>query len=139
MRIDNRIKELKNNATLKILHEYKNAVDESAIVTKADTKGIITYVNEQFCNLSGYTREELIGKNHNIVRHPDVDKSVYKDMWHTIKVLKKPWRGEIKNKKKDGSYYWVQSFIKPILDIDKNIVEYIGIRVDITELKDSKI
>lgn len=136
--IENRAKELKEKEVIKILKEYKDAVDESAIVTKANTKGIITYVNEQFCTLSGYTKEELIGKNHNIVRHEDVDSSIYKDMWHTIKKLKKPWRGEIKNKKKDGSYYWVQSFIKPILDIDKNIVEYIGIRVDITESKDRK-
>ncbi len=133
--IDSRIQELTEKATLKILNEYKNAVDESSIVTKTDPKGIITYVNDLFCNISGYSKEELIGQNHNIVRHEDINSSVYKDMWHTIRELKKPWRGEIKNKKKDGSIYWVQSFVKPILDIDKNIVEYIAIRVDITDIK----
>ena len=136
MRIDYRIKELKEKATLLILNEYKDAVDESSIVTKANTKGVITYANEQFCKISGYSKDELIGSPHNLVRHPDMPSSAFKDMWHTIKELKKPWRGEIKNKKKDGSYYWVKAFVKPILDIDRNIVEYIAIRIDITELKD---
>lgn len=136
--ISHRTKELEKKETLKLLNEYKNAVDESSIVTKTNIKGIITYVNKQFCNLSGYTKDELIGKHHNIVRHSDVSSSIYEDMWHTIKDLKKPWRGEIKNKRKDGTHYWVKSFVKPILDIDNNIVEYIAIRVDITEFKDSQ-
>ncbi len=134
--IDNRIKELKNKEILRILHEYKDAVDESAIVTKTDSKGIITYVNDQFVNISGYSKDELLGNPHSMVRHPDMPASAFKDMWHTIKDLKKPWRGQVKNKRKDGSHYWVQAFIKPILDIDRNIIEYIAMRVDITESKD---
>lgn len=138
MWIDSKEKKLKHKEELKILNEYKNAVDESAIVTKTDAKGFITYINQQFCDISGYSKDELVGKNHNIIRHEDTQISIYKDMWHTIKKLKKPWKGEIKNKAKDGSAYWVQSFIKPILDIDNNIIEYISIRVDITALKNGE-
>jgi len=117
----------------KLLEEYKDAVDESSMVSKANSNGIITYVNKNFCSLSGYTHEELIGKNHNIVRHPDMQKEIFKDLWYTIKVLKQTWKGQIKNRKKDGGYYWVDSLIKPILDTDGNIVEFIGLRTDITD------
>ncbi len=120
----------------KILEEYKNAVDESSIVSKANPSGIITYVNEKFCELSGYTEEELLGKNHNIVRHPDMPKGIYTNMWYTIKELKQTWRGEVKNRKKDGSYYWVDAMIKPIVDSDGNIEEFIGLRNDITQKKE---
>lgn len=136
--IDYKTQELEKKDTLKILQEYKDAVDESAIVSKADPRGFIIYANEQFCNISGYTLDELVGKNHNIVRHPDTPVEKFKDLWKTIKKEKKAWRGELKNRKKDGGYYWVSAFIKPILDTDGNIVEYIAIRTDITELKDKK-
>ena len=118
----------------KLLDEYKAAVDDSTIVSKTNAKGIITFVNDKFCEISGYTQEELIGKNHNIVRHPDMPSSVFEDMWSTIQD-KKPWSGVVKNLKKDGSSYYVQSTIKPIVDYDGNIVEYIGIRTDVTELE----
>ncbi len=136
MWIDHKEKEVEIKKTLNILNQYKDAVDEGLIVTKTNPKGIITNVNDQFVKISGYSRDELLGNHHNIVRHPDMPSSAFKDMWHTIKDLKKSWRGEVKNKKKDGGYYWVQAFIKPILDIDGNVVEYIAMRVDITELKD---
>ncbi len=123
----------------KILQEYKDAVDESSIVSKANPSGIITYINKKFCELSGYTQEELLGKNHNIVRHPDMPKEVYTDMWHTIKELKQTWQGEVKNKKKDGSYYWVEAMIKPIIDSDGNIEEFIGLRNDITQKKEVEL
>ena len=118
----------------KILDEYKTAVDESSIVSKTDTKGVITFVNDKFCNISGYTRDELVGQAHNIVRHPDMPSEVFQEMWDTIK-SKKPWNGVVKNLKKDGSVYYVQSTINPIVDYDGNIIEYIGIRTDITELE----
>jgi len=121
--------------SVKLLEEYKNIVDESLIVTKTDLNCIITYVNDKFCRISGYQYEELIGKNHNIVRHPDILSSVYTDIWHTIKKLKKTWKGKIKNKKKDGTYYWVEALIKPILDTDGEIIEFIGLRTDITEIE----
>ncbi len=118
----------------KLLDEYKEAVDESSIVSKTDTKGIITFVNDKFCKISGYSKEELIGKPHNIVRHPDMPKSAFKDMWETIKD-KRIWRGKVKNRRKDGGFYYVQTTITPIVDYDGNIVEYIGIRTDITDIE----
>ena len=121
-----------------LLKQYKNTVDRSSIVSKTNAKGIITYVNEAFCELSGYTQDELIGKSHNVVRHPDMDSSIFKDMWNNIKDLKKPWTGIVKNKKKDGNPYWVQTIINPILDNKNNIVEYIGIRTDITQIEETK-
>jgi PAS domain S-box-containing protein len=122
----------------KMLDEYKMAVDDSTIVSKTDTKGIITFINDKFCTISGYSKEELIGKNHNMVRHPDMPSEVFKNMWQTIK-SKKPWSGVVKNLKKDGTSYYVQSTINPIVDYDGSIVEYIGIRTDITELEEIKL
>lgn len=120
-----------------LLSEYKDAVDRSSIVSKTDTRGIITYVNSRFCELSGYTKEELVGKNHNIVRHEDMPASVFKEMWETIK-NKKPWSGVVKNKKKNGEAYYVNTVISPVLDYDGNVNEYIGLRTDITELETIK-
>jgi PAS domain S-box-containing protein len=118
----------------KMLAEYKEAVDEGSYVSKTDLNGIITYVNDLFCQLSGYSKGELIGSPHSIVRHPDVSASVFKGMWKTIQ-SKKVWKGIIKNRKKNGEAYYVKSIIKPILDVDGNIIEYIAIRTDITELE----
>ena len=118
----------------KMLDEYKTAVDDSTIVSKTNPKGIITFVNDKFCEISGYSKKELIGRNHNMVRNPDMPSSTFKDMWNTIQ-SKKPWTGKVKNLKKDGSSYYVQSTINPIVDYDGEIIEYIGIRTDITELE----
>lgn len=98
--IDYKRKQKELNRSSQLLKQYKNAVDERSIVSKTDEKGIITYVNEQFCLLSGYSKKELIGKNHNIVSHPDNKKELYKEIWNTIKNEKKSWTGKIKNKKK---------------------------------------
>ncbi|NVJ54540.1 MAG: PAS domain S-box protein [Campylobacteraceae bacterium] len=122
-----------------LLEEYKKTVDLSSIVSKTNAKGVITFVNEQFESISGYKKEELIGNSHNIVRHEDTPKELFEDMWKTIKVLKKPWYGNIKNKKKDGSAYYVKTVINPILDIDNNIIEFIAVRSDITELEETKL
>ena len=115
-----------------ILSQYKDVVDESAIVSKADSKGLITYVNDAFVKISGYSRDELIGKNHNIVRHPDMSSSVFEDMWKSI-LAKKVWNGVVKNRAKDGSVYYVDSTITPILDADGKIIEFISMRKDITK------
>ena len=125
-------KELKNNA--KLLEEYKKAVDAGSIVSKTDLKGRITYVNHQFCEISGYTQEELLGKNHNIVRHPDVASEVYQHLWETIQ-RKKTWKGKIKNRAKDGSSYYVNVIIIPILDNENNLVKYLALRQNVTELE----
>ena len=97
------------------------------IISKTDLKGIITYVNKAFCKLSGYEKKELIGNPHNIIRHPDMPKSVFKQLWSTIE-KGETFRGFIKNLRKDGKYYWVEVFIEPIYD-DNNIkIGYISTR-----------
>ena len=120
-----------------LLAEYKKAVDLSNIVSKTNPKGIITYVNEKFCEISGYTKEELLGKPHNIIRHPDMPREAFKALWDTIKE-KKSWHGIVKNMKKDGSQYIVDTTVIPILDVDGDVTEYIAIRHDITELEETK-
>ena len=119
--------------TRALLHEYKEAVDRSSIVSKTDSSGIITYVNQEFCNISGYEKEELIGHNHSMLKHPDMDHMTFNDMWNTIKTLKQPWKGKIKNLKKDGDFYWVEMIINPILNLKSEVIEYISIKTDITE------
>ncbi len=83
------------------------------IISRTDLKGIITYANETFAKISGYSVDELIGKPHNIIRHPDMPKSVFKNLWETIKQGKK-WEGYIKNLRKDKGYYWVKTEISGI-------------------------
>jgi PAS domain S-box-containing protein/diguanylate cyclase (GGDEF)-like protein len=116
-----------------LLDQYKQIVDLSSNITITDNKGIITYVNDKFCELSGYSREELIGNSHNIVRHPDMPKSFYKNMWRTI-LNKEVWQGTIKNFRKDKTLFYVETTITPVLDKDNNIVEYISIKTNITDL-----
>ena len=125
-----------HEASLLLLEQYKSTVDRSFIVSKTDPEGVITYANDEFCKISGYSREELIGKRHSIVRDPDTKKEFYKELWHTIKDLKQPWIGEMKNRDKNGMPYWQQAIINPILDTRGNVVEYIAIRVDITQQKE---
>ena len=136
--IDYKRKQKELNRSTQLLNEYKNAVDERSIVSKTNDKGIITYVNEKFCKISGYSKEELIGQNHNIVRHEDTKDELYYELWDTIHHQKKSWTGQIKNKKKDGTYYWVDTLIKPILDKNENIEEFIALKNDITEQEDVK-
>lgn len=118
---------------LSLLNEYKKAVDESAIVTKTDPRGIITYVNDEFCKISGYTKDEVLGENHNLVRHPQNPKSLYETLWNTIKD-KRVWKGVLKNRTKQNKTYYVKSTIVPILNFDGDIKEYMAIRHDVTDL-----
>lgn len=102
LRIVKKLTLLKNSKHNEILlNQYKEAIDRSSIVSKTDLNGRITYVNEAFCKISGYTQEELLGKSHNIVRHPDMPSSAFQAMWQSIQA-KKPWDGVIKNRKKTG-------------------------------------
>ncbi len=129
------LQEIANQA--KELSEYKRVLNESDIISKADPKGIITYVNDNFVNISGYTKEDLIGKPHNIVRHPDMSTLIFKEMWEHINE-KKTYKNIIKNRKKDGNAYYVDATISPILDINGQIKEIIGIRHDITDIMNPK-
>ena len=117
-----------------LLEVYQKATNYSSIVSKANPEGYITYVNDIFCDLSGYTREELLGKNHNIVRHQDNPQTMFKDMWHTIKDKKEIWKGIVRNKTKDGKSYYADSVVMPILDLEGEIIEYISLRHDVTDI-----
>ncbi|PLX67699.1 MAG: hypothetical protein C0602_10110 [Denitrovibrio sp.] len=107
-------------------------VDKNIITSSTDEKGIIKTASEAFSSVSGFAKEELIGNNHNIVRHPDNSKEFYKNLWDTISAGK-PWQGEFKNKKKDGGFYWVRANIEPDFDYDGTISGYTAIRQDITD------
>ena len=115
------------------LQQFFDALNESAIVSKTDPKGVITYVNQKFCDVSGYSKEELIGQSHNIIRHPDMPREVFKELWKTLQ-NKKVFKATIKNRTKDNGFYFVDTSIMPILDLDGTIEEYLGVRYDVTEL-----
>jgi len=119
---------VKNN----LLKQYTEVIDKVAIVSKTDLKGIITEVNDFFCEISGFSREELIGKNHNIIRHPDMPSSIYSELWETIKV-EEVWKGTIKNKTKNGAAYFVHSTIIPLKDKEGKVEGYTGIHFLSTE------
>ncbi len=119
---------LENRQTL---DEYIDAIDRSFLVSKTNLYGYITHVNDNFCKISGYTREELLGEPHSLVRHPDTDSTIFKDLWETI-LSKKVWRGRIKNLSKNGKDYIVESVISPVLDQNGYIKEFIAIRQDVT-------
>lgn len=117
---------------VKLLDEYKTAIDRSFLVSKADAHGIIIDANENFCKVSGYKRHELLGQNHNILRHPDSKDEMFKEMWKALQ-NKQTWRGRLKNIAKSGEEYVVESVISPIVDSDGRIKEYIAIRQDVTQ------
>ena len=118
---------------------YQEAIENSNIVSKTDINGIIIFVNDEFCKISGYSYDELIGQNHNIVRHPEVATSNFETLWQTI-LSKKPFKATVKNLSKNGSTVYLNTTITPILDENENIIEFIAIRYDVTaevELKKS--
>ncbi len=114
--------------------DYVALIDEHIITSSTDLSGRITYTSKAFCEISGYSREELLGQYHRIIRHPDMPRELYVDLWHTI-TGGGTWRGEIKNLKKDGGYYWVDATISPIYDEIGHKVGYTAIRQDITDKK----
>ena len=122
----------KNIETLALLEQYKEAIDATMIVSKSDIHRKITYVNSLFCDISGYTKEELIGQPHSIIRHEQTPPSTFKELWETI-LAKKIWSGFLANRAKNGETYYVQATIIPILDISGNIVEFMALREDVTE------
>ena len=115
------------------IDEYLNIVDQIAIISKTDKKGNITFVNDVFCSIAGYEADELLGQAHNIVRHPEIGKDIFKDMWKTIE-SGNIWKGKLKNLTKCGETYIVNSTVFPIFEQDNiTIKEYMAVRFLTTE------
>lgn len=101
--------------------------DGRSLISETDLKGIITFVNRKFVEMTGYSKEEAVGEPHNILRHPDMPKAAFEGMWKVIKEGK-PWEGYVKNLRKDGKYYWVIVNIVPKKDENSNVIGYIASR-----------
>ncbi|MDD2356966.1 MAG: PAS domain-containing protein [Thiovulaceae bacterium] len=97
------------------------------LVSQTDEKGMIIFANDDFCKIAGYTLEELVGKAHSIVRHPDMPRAAFKDLWETVK-SDKIWSGYVKNKTKNGGYYWVYASVYPMYDAVKHVKTYMSCR-----------
>ncbi|BBC25931.1 PAS domain-containing protein [Pseudanabaena sp. ABRG5-3] len=131
---DRKQAELQKRQLLQELSAFKLALDQTAIIANTDARGVITYVNDYFCRISGYSREELVGQTHRIIKSGYHPHSFFQDMWLTIS-RGEIWRGEICNRHKNGSLYWVESTIVPFVDPQGRPFQYLAIRYDITARK----
>ena len=119
------------------LSQVMNAINDSTIMAMTDAKGVITSVNENFEKISGYSKEELIGHNHSILKSGSHSTEFFKQMWSTIK-SGEIWHGEIENVSKSGEHYFVRTMISPLKDVEGNIERFLAIRFDITPRKVSE-
>ena len=131
-------KEQEIDRHVKLLDEYQKALDESAIISKTDMDGNIIYVNDKYVQLSGYTKEELLGQKHSIVKHEDMPDYFFKDLWFQL-VNAGIFRGTIKNRKKNGDYFYIDVTIVKITDPSDNSIEYMSIANDVTKLIDARL
>jgi PAS domain S-box-containing protein len=118
----------------KSLREITDALEQSSLVSIADKKGVIIRANKKFCEISKYSEDELLGQNHRIINSGYHSKEFWSEVWKTISAGF-IWRGEVKNKAKDGSFYWVDSIIYPVMNLEGKIIHYLSIRHEITEKK----
>lgn len=126
-----------NTQNALLLKQYIDITNASSIISKTNPNGFITFVNDKFCQITGYRPDELLGQQHNIIRHPDMPKSAFKDLWTTIKA-KKTWQGVVKNRAKNGDPYYVKTTVQPILNANGEIEEFISLRHDITAIMSDK-
>jgi len=112
-------------------------LENRSIISRTDLDGNITFVNKAFTQLSGYDKSELLGKPHSIVRHPDMPKAVFKELWDEIQNDQK-WHGFVKNRRKDGKYYWTEAFIEPLFDENGKKIGYMSARKPVSE-KDKEL
>jgi PAS domain S-box-containing protein len=119
---------------LRLLHVYQQAIDRNIICSITDSEGIIIYVNQKFCEISQYSKNELIGQNHKMLNSGFHSEEFFANMWDTIK-SGNIWNGEVKNNAKDGSFFWLENTIFPVFDKRKNIVQYFSMRLPIDQKK----
>jgi len=122
---------MRNNVINNVINNEVTFSADEDLVSTTDKRGVITYANDAFCKIAGYSLEELVGQNHSIVRHPDMPKAAFKDLWDHLKV-EQPWRGAVKNRCKDGRYYWVDAFVTPIYE-NNQLVGYQSVRTKLTD------